>query len=230
MDLEMHIVHFIDDKVSPSKLGSENENASQFFAGVLGLMFKVMPDSYFEERAKENPNILFHDNFLMKLVDEQHHKRLLIQEMDMEDEWEPNCGEDWTPQVKNLSLSPLNLCKFVELCEYNRRFTYQGSLTTAPLVEGILWNVVETVIPITQHTMDQYINYRKVTENISTNYLVSAVRKNDIDNFLKAKVKFPEVVKCQYHEGNQFMRVAMCNRRVQDANERPVYHIDCKKK
>ena len=93
----MHIVHFVDDKVNPNKIGSENEKASQFFAGVLGLMFKVMPDEYFEERKTENPNILFHDTFLKNLVDEQLHKQLLIEQLDMEDEWEPQLDNEWTP-------------------------------------------------------------------------------------------------------------------------------------
>jgi len=68
--------------------------------------------------------------------------------------------------------SPLNLKMFVALVDFNRRFTYQGSLTTAPLVEGILWNVVDTVIPITQKTMDMYTDFRRVPEEISTNYVV----------------------------------------------------------
>ena len=76
--------------------------------------------------------------------------------------------------------------------------------------------------------MDQYTDFRKVAEEISTNYVVSEIRKEEMDTFLKAKSKFPEAVKCQYHEGSQFMRVAMCNRRVQDQKERPVYHIDKK--
>lgn len=50
MDLEMHIVHFIDDKICPTKIGANNPEASQFFAGVLGFIFKVMPDSYFTDR------------------------------------------------------------------------------------------------------------------------------------------------------------------------------------
>jgi len=28
MDLEMHIVHFIDEKIDPTKIGAENPNAS----------------------------------------------------------------------------------------------------------------------------------------------------------------------------------------------------------
>ena len=47
MDLEMHIVHFIDEKIDPTKIGADNPNASQFFAGVLGFIFKVMDDEYF---------------------------------------------------------------------------------------------------------------------------------------------------------------------------------------
>lgn len=50
MDLEMHIVHFIDEKIDPTKIGADNPEASQFFAGVLGFMFKVMPEDYFESR------------------------------------------------------------------------------------------------------------------------------------------------------------------------------------
>ena len=50
MDLEMHIVHFIDEKIDPTKIGADNPDASQFFAGVLGFMFKVMDDEYFESR------------------------------------------------------------------------------------------------------------------------------------------------------------------------------------
>jgi len=108
----------------------------------------------------------------------------------------------------------LDLKKFVELIDFNRRFTYQGSLTTAPLVEGILWNVIDTVIPITQATMDQYTDFRKVAEECSTNYVIPQKSKEDIDKFAKARAEFPENCKCQYHEGSQFMRVAMCNRQV----------------
>jgi hypothetical protein len=50
MDLEMHIVHFIDEKIDPTKIGADNPAASQFFAGVLGFMFQVQPEEYFESR------------------------------------------------------------------------------------------------------------------------------------------------------------------------------------
>ena len=165
MDLEMHIVHFIDEKIDPTKIGADNPKASQFFAGVLGFIFKVMPNEYFDQRKLQNPDILYHDQFLKTLVDEEKHRQIMM----------ANAGkkEDWTPQDhKNSEQSPLNLCKFVELIDFNRRFTYQGSLTTAPLFEGILWNVVDTVIPITQDTMDQYTSFRKVAEECSTNYVI----------------------------------------------------------
>lgn len=77
----------------------------------------------------------------------------------------------------------LDLKKFVELIDFNKRFTYQGSLTTAPLVEGILWNVVDTVIPITQSTMDQFTGFRKVAEECSTNYIIPQKSKKDMDKF-----------------------------------------------
>jgi hypothetical protein len=153
-----------------------------------------MPGSYFESRKLENPDILYHDQFLMNLVDEEKHREIMLQSR------------------TSAEKSPLNLCKFVKLIDFNRRFTYQGSLTTAPLVEGILWNVVDTVIPITQRTMDQYTDFRRVQEEISTNYVVPEKNKDDMDKFAVARARFPENTKCQYHEGSQFMRVAMCNR------------------
>ena len=207
MDLEMHIVHFIDEKIDPTKIGANNRAASQFFAGVLGFIFKVMPDSYFASRKVQNPDILYHDKFLSALVDEEKHKQMAM---------------DGTAMSKQ---SPLNLKRFVELVDFNRRFTYQGSLTTAPLVEGILWNVIDTVIPITQATMDQFTDFRRVQEEISTNYIVPEKTKEEMDKFGIARSRFPESHKCQYHEGSQFMKVAMCNRQVQDTNQRPVYHI-----
>ena len=56
----------------------------------------------------------------------------------------------------------LNLTKFVKELRYNRRWTYTGSLTTAPFSEGILWNVLEHVIPLRQSTLDLFLEYRKL--------------------------------------------------------------------
>ena len=99
------------------------------------------------------------------MVDEQKHKEMMMD------------TDSITEQ------SPLNLCKFVKLIDFNKRFTYQGSLTTAPLVEGILWNLVDTVIPIRQSTMDKYVEFRRVQEEVSTNYMISSKGKNDLDKF-----------------------------------------------
>ena len=159
--------------MNPTKVGRENPAASQFVGGVLGFLFKVMPDSYFEERKKENPDILYHDEFLMTLVDEEKHRQMMMQEEIK--------VVDFTPEVENLEESPLNMAKFVKLINYNRRFSYQGSLTTAPCAEGIMWNVVESVIPIRQATIDEFNRFRKVAEDISTDYLVPMVSKEAMD-------------------------------------------------
>lgn len=58
----------------------------------------------------------------------------------------------------------LDLSKFVQLLQFNRRWTYTGSLTTAPFSEGILWNVLEHVIPLRQTTLDMFLEYRKIEE------------------------------------------------------------------
>jgi carbonic anhydrase len=59
----------------------------------------------------------------------------------------------------------LDLTEFVNKINSNKRWTYQGSLTTAPCDEGILWNVVENVIPIRQSTLNKYTEMRKVAED-----------------------------------------------------------------
>jgi hypothetical protein len=158
--------------MNATKVGRENPAASQFVGGVLGFLFKVMPDSFFEERKKENLDILYHDEFLMTLVDEEKHRQMMMQEEKV---------VDFTPEVENLEESPLNMAKFVKLINYNRRFSYQGSLTTAPCAEGIMWNVVESVIPIRQATIDEFNRFRKVAEDISTDYLVPMVSKEAMD-------------------------------------------------
>ena len=102
----MHIVHFIDEKIDPTKIGADNKMAASFFAGVLGFIFKVMPDEYFQMRMIENPDILYHDQFLSTLVDEEKHREMQLK-------WGA------TPEK-----SPLDLKKFVPLVDFNRRFTY----------------------------------------------------------------------------------------------------------
>jgi carbonic anhydrase len=73
-----------------------------------------------------------------------------------------------------MPLEELDLTKFVNLLNYNRRWTYPGSLTTAPCSEGILWNVVEHVIPVRQSTIDSFLELRKVPDSMNTREL----RKN----------------------------------------------------
>jgi carbonic anhydrase len=56
----------------------------------------------------------------------------------------------------------LDLTEFVSRLNFNKRWTYPGSLTTAPCDEGILWNILENVIPIRQETLDKFTEMRKV--------------------------------------------------------------------
>jgi len=139
MDLEMHIVHKVESKY---KVGVH----SQFSNGVLGFLFKCMPEQYFLEINSRHPeiDIYYHDRFLSEMVDLESQR----------------LGQD---------RRPLDLKKFVELLDFNRRWTYQGSLTTIPCSEGILWNVIEHVIPITQQTLDKFNSFRKIEEDQYTN-------------------------------------------------------------
>jgi carbonic anhydrase len=59
----------------------------------------------------------------------------------------------------------LDLTAFVKKLNYDRRWTYSGSLTTTPYSEGILWNVIEQVILIRQSTLDKFLQYQKVEEH-----------------------------------------------------------------
>lgn len=120
-------------------LDSKREhNGSQFGAGVLGFFFKVMPEEYFEEMEQRYPqaDIEWHDKFMVELVED------------------PNKSSGFE----------LDLKQFVSKVEFNKRWTYQGSLTTAPCDEGILWNVVEGVIPIRQSTLDRFTSMRRVEQ------------------------------------------------------------------
>lgn len=112
--------------------------------------------------------------------------------------------------------------KFVRLLNYDRRWTYAGSLTTTPFAEGILWNVIEQVIPIREATLEKFLQYRKVEEDIVIDKYESETEKKE----MVAANTVPENAKPFEKDGDTFFRFALCNRAVQDINDRPVYHID----
>lgn len=127
MDLEMHVVHQMD----PELTNADSNKKSQFSHGVLGFLFKAVPDNYFGRNGVDD----YHDQFLNGILDDQQYN------------------------------SKLDLTKFVHKLKFHKRWTYQGSLTTTPFSEGILWNVVEQVIPIRQSTLDKFLEYRKIEES-----------------------------------------------------------------
>ena len=117
-------------------------------------MFKVMPDEYFNHINTLYPKVEidWHDKFLTELVNEQNSKK-----------------DAWFSIEENLDLT-----EFIQRVNYNKRWTYQGSLTTAPCDEGILWNVVENVIPIRQSTLDDFTKMRQVSEEQVVNKFYDA--------------------------------------------------------
>lgn len=74
----------------------------------------------------------------------------------------------------------LNLTKFVQELRYNRRWTYTGSLTTAPFSEGILWNIVEHVIPLRQSTLDMFLDYRKIESHTVFNHFSNEAEAKEV--------------------------------------------------
>ena len=119
---------------------------------------------------------------------------------------------------------PIDLHKFVALLQYNRRWTYTGSLTTAPFTEGILWNLLEHVIPLRQTTLDMFLEYRKIEERMNFNKFANEQEKQE--TLAKLKIQSKNVKPWISPKGETFFRVAACNRVVQDVEDRPVYHID----
>jgi len=95
-------------------------------------------------------------------------------------------------------------------------------LTTIPCAEGILWNVIEQVIPIRQKTLDKFNYFRKIEENQYAN------RGNISDPWLAEakKIEYPLNGNSVVKDGSKFMRIAVCNRKVVETNGRAVYHID----
>ena len=118
----------------------------------------------------------------------------------------------------------LDLTKFIQLLQYNRRWTYTGSLTTAPFSEGILWNVLEHVIPLRQSTIDMFLEYKKIEQKQVFNHFQN---KQDMAEVMaKLSIQPNNMKPWTSEEGETFFRVAACNRVVQDVGDRPVHHID----
>lgn len=153
----MHIVHKMENQYS----GPNVKNGSQFSNGVLGFVFKCMPDSYFDDIKKNvapehQHTVDFHDRFLADLVDTESRK--------VSDAGKQKSFFSLKTDEAKEEKAPLDMHEFVELLDFNRRWTYQGSLTTIPCSEGILWNVIDHVIPIRQSTLDKYNQFRKIEE------------------------------------------------------------------
>jgi hypothetical protein len=171
---------------------------TRFTNGVLGFFFKAVPDDF--EFAMHGLSD-YHDKFLKAMLVESLH------------------GKQGQPK------KTLNLTKFIKEVRYNRRWTYTGSLTTAPFSEGILWNICEHVIPLRQTTLDMFLDYRKIEQETVFNKFENEQQEKEVEAKLSIQ---PEQMKPYCSEqGDCFFRVAACNRVVQDQGNRPVYHIDC---
>jgi carbonic anhydrase len=192
LDLELHIVHGIQSDLTPSM-----EGGSQFTNGVLGFLFKVVPDSYFKTNSDA------HDRFLYKLA--QDYK-----------------DGDYN---SDMAFMRLDFTAFVKRLQYDKRWTYQGSLTTAPFGEGILWNVLEQVIPIRQQTLDELVAFKEIEDRQRFNRFESVdVEQKHYTDQIEAGVP-AHCVPCACDRKTLF-RTAICNRAVQDKGDRPVYRIN----
>jgi len=49
----------------------------------------------------------------------------------------------------------------MELLNFEERWMYRGSSTTPPCEGGVLWNVLATVYPIRQETLDAFLAAQK---------------------------------------------------------------------
>lgn len=102
-------------QLDPNLVNPQKGKKSQFTNGVLGFIFKGVTDDYFEKEGIND----YHDKFLLKMLSDR--------------------TDPAEPGKKNTC----DMTEFVRLLKFNRRWTYDGSLTTAPFSEGILWNVIE---------------------------------------------------------------------------------------
>ena len=151
----------------------------------------------------------------------------------VKDDWFANNGvDDFHDQWLNTMLTSknrtnLDMTKFVKMLNYNKRWTYQGSLTTTPYSEGILWNVIEQVIPIRQSTLDKFLEYKKIEKSKVFAPFPNEAAKKEAEQL---RANEPNNIKPYTNDrGDTFFRFAICNRVLQDQGNRPVYLIDTKK-
>ena len=60
-------------------------------------------------------------------------------------------GEDSEPVVDEISFG-----KLMNILEFNQRWVYRGSTTSPPCSEGVYWNVLKRVLPITPEAYAKY--------------------------------------------------------------------------
>ena len=97
-------------------------------------------------------------------------------------------------------------------------------MTTAPFSEGILWNVLEHVIPLRQSTLDLFLAFRKIEQESAFNHFANEKEENEVA--AKLSIQPDQMKPLNTEDGDCYFRVAACNRVVQDQGNRPVYHID----
>ena len=180
--------------LEPKHVSQKKEDKSQFTNGVLGFFFKAVPEDFEFELHGFTD---YHDCFLKQMLEAE------------------KAGD------KN---EKIDLTKFVKKLNYNRRWTYPGSLTTAPFSEGILWNILEHIIPIRQSTLDHFLAYRKIGQKKVFNEFANEDQKKA--TYAKLAIQPEQMKPYENDKGETFFRVAACNRVVQDQGDRVVYHID----
>lgn len=126
-DLEMHTVNYPTEK----NADGSNKNENGFIAAAMGLMFSV--NDYTREMEGWEQEIL--DNFFENL------------------NWEDKITEDTTDSHFVDLASYGDLMTMVDM---NNRWTYRGSVTTPPCAQNVYWNVLRTVYPIKQETLNKF--------------------------------------------------------------------------
>lgn len=77
--------------------------------------------------------------------------------------------------------------------------------------------------------MDKFNTFRKIEEEQITNRVVNkGDDKAEVEKWFDSakETEYPMNGSACEKDGERFMRIALCNRKVLDINDRPVYHID----